>query len=660
MSGRLNRHRAASEKLPSCVYGTMVSKDQLRRQLSERVQSPQANTDEPISPRRQVRFEDNSPTVVKQPVQISSSFVERRTTLSRATSQKSPDYHRQVSSPTRREEDGEEGSLEALVSLYDDGDGKVKGVVELSTLRQRRVPCIKVRVICLIDVSGSMLLKGDKRQCRSKISILQKMAVDVIDALEDEEDFFGVLTFGEETRVLCPLTRVTASMRTHVKSTVSELNKNGGFSAVTDLSSALLQAVEMLTVAQQDEGLLYRNCIIVFSDGEVNAGETDPRELVHVTRDKMRQCHLPPDVQSDLWVNVSCVTTGAHFSHSLYLLSKMCGSDAYFYVDGSKNFPEADMLIPLMLRKTACAQMVSVTVRAGNGASLDTARCSQEYSVRRRSGREVERGTMTYFIHDLPSGIKKTFQLSVHLDQSSSSSPPSAAALDEDFLSVDVQYVDPLGVLYTINKSIHRQEVLSLTSCRDRALETVVKRAKTQMRSIMQVACRQVAAELERSQDTPDDDLVQAMVNAAVEAGKKEVEELAQEVLSQLEDGHVKKEEFEQFARALQANLNKLRSLVQTTAAGRCWQYTKAMSSAVARELPTVSCVLSKSSTLCPLPRPRGCDSKRTQALSIFVLGEEEEDKKGAGEYGNLLHNAAHDVARSLADVLKAVETSSL
>ena len=85
--------------------------------------------------------------------------------------------------------------------------------MELSTLHQRRAPHVKVRVICLIDVSGSMLLKGDKRNLRSKISIMKNMAVDIVDALEDEEDFFGVMAFGDKARLVCPLTRVTSATR---------------------------------------------------------------------------------------------------------------------------------------------------------------------------------------------------------------------------------------------------------------------------------------------------------------------------------------------------------------------------------------------------------------------------------------------------------------
>ncbi|KAL8587234.1 hypothetical protein ACOMHN_013318 [Nucella lapillus] len=392
--------------------------------------------------------------------------------------------------------------------------------------------------------------------------------------------------------------------------------------------------------------LLYRNCIIVFSDGEINAGETDPRDLVHLTREKIRECRLPRDMLADLWVNISCVTTGTSFSQALYLLSKMCGSDAYFYVDGSKNFPEADMMIPLMLRKMACAQMVSVTIRASNGALLETHKCSQEYSVRRRGGREVSRDTMAYFIHDLPSGIQKTFQVSLDLEQLSS--------LDKDFLSVDVQYVDPLGILYTTSKTIHHQEVVSVTSNKTKALEIVAKTTMNQLRHVLQMTCRQVATVLETTPDDPD--AVKGSVSAAVQAGKEEADAVVGDILSQLEAGKLRSE-FERFVKAVNANLSKLQSLVENNSCsqGKCWQYTKAISSAVARELPTVTNVVAQSAVVCPLPK-QGCDSKRTQALSIYVLGEEGE----GGDGGSLLHDAAKDVAKCLADVLKAMGSATI
>jgi hypothetical protein len=82
------------------------------------------------------------------------------------------------------------------------------------------------------------------------------------------------------------------------------------------------------------------------------------------------------------------------------------------------------------------------------------------------------------------------------------------------------------------------------------------------------------------------------------------------------------------------------------------WQFAKAMSSAVARQLPTVTSILVKPEVVCPLLPAREGESARTHALSLYVMGLEEE---GEGE-GVKLINAAKDVASSLADVLKALE----
>ncbi|XP_070201720.1 uncharacterized protein [Littorina saxatilis] len=550
---------------------------------------------------------------------------------------------KQACAPQRIETNSEEGSLDARVTVCEDDDGMVKGVLELSTLRQRSASHIKVRVICLIDVSGSMLLKGDKQNLRSKLRIMKNMAAEIIEALEDEEDFFGVMTFGEESRVICPLTKVSASTRSKVKIQISELDKGRGFSAVTDLSSAMLQAVDMLTTAQRDDSLRYRNCIIVFSDGEVNAGETDPAKLVHVTREKIREFAMPRDVLADLWVNVSCVTTGSNFSHSLYLLSKMCGSDAYFFIDGSKNHPEADMLIPLMLRKTACAQMVSVTIRAVNGATLETGKCSQEYTVRRKRGRETERDTVSYFLHDLPKGAKKTFQICLDIGRF-----PDP---DQSFLSVDIQYVDPLGVLHNVKKSLRRQEVVTLESDKPKALQVLAKTAMNDLRQVLQNTCRNVANILQDADANHDADPegVKTSVSVAIQTGKNEAKAITDDILGKMDDDVTVRAEMEEFHNAVLANLNKMESLVKRNATdmGRCWQYAKAMSSAVVRELPTVTNVVVKPQVVCPLPEVDESESARTQALSMYV------------SQGSLLHDAAKGVAQSLADVLKALEAAS-
>lgn len=540
------------------------------------------------------------------------------------------------------------------MDVYDDEFGAVRGVVHLSTLRQTCVPRIKVRVVCLIDVSGSMLLKGDKLKSRSKIAIMKNMAVDVIDALDDDEDFMGVMTFGEETRVVCPLTKVSSASRTNVKQTVSKLDEISGFSAVTDLSSALLQAVDMLTAAQQDESLLYRNCIIVFSDGEVNAGETEPRDLVHVVREKIRDCHMPRDILADLWVNVSCVTTGSNFSHSLYLLSKMCGSDAYFFVDGNKSHPEAEMLIPLMLRKTACAQMVSINVRTSNGASLATQKCSQEYTVRRRGGLTSDNDSISYFLHDMPTGSQKTFTLALDIAKVRASSC-------DDFLFVDVQYVDSVGALHTVKKSLGLQQMVALKEDKERLLEVITMEGISELRQLLQTTCRNVANLLE---DVPSEDNTDSNdIIWPIKDGQKELQRIKDEYARRFQGqglGHLQTDRFDAFAKAIEDNISKLKQTVHQNSRNRerGWQYAKAMSSAVIRELPTVSNVLAQPRVVCPLPEAKGCESKRTQALSMYIFGGDTDADGIYADRAAVFHNAVSDVAKTLADVLKMMEPS--
>lgn len=579
--------------------------------------------------------------------------------------------------PSRTPTEPDDGALDADVSLFEDDYGKVQGVVELSTLRQKRLPHIKVRVICLIDVSGSMLLKGDKRNRRSKISILKNMAVDMIDALEEEQDYFGVVTFGEESRVICPLAKVSAANSAMVKETVASLDKSGVFSSVTNLSSALLLAVGMLNAAQaQESSLVYRNCIIIFSDGEVNAGKTDPQTLVHVTREKIREVATPAGVLGDLWVNVSCVTTGSQFSEALYLLSKMCGSDAYFFVDGSRNHPEADMLVPLMLRKTACAQMVSVTVSASHGARIVPRDCSQEYSVRRKQGRGLQKvGScegVSYFIHDMPVGAKKSFKITLEIGTSCQGSRGSYSddnlrnneSLDGcPLLSVSVQYVDAGGVLREISKHVQRQNVLSVRSPeRSRAVRVMANAAVCSLRQIFQNTCRNVAKILDDGSCHDDDpETWKALVSMEVQTGIGELKLAADEVLPYL-DATDLRSEFQSIVKAINSNLSKLQSVVtrqicsSSASRGKSWQFIKAMSSAVSRQLPTISNVLVEQEIVCPLQEASSCESVRTHALNLYVFGAEDaEDEERSGDLRRRLHNAAGVVATSLAHVLKTL-----
>lgn len=91
--------------------------------------------------------------------------------------------------------------------------GKV--VMKLSTKQDIDVHCVKARILILVDISGSMGIKYDRRRKHSKLSRMKKFAIDLVDSLDDG-DFASVVTFGEKTNVLVPLQEITSKTRVRI------------------------------------------------------------------------------------------------------------------------------------------------------------------------------------------------------------------------------------------------------------------------------------------------------------------------------------------------------------------------------------------------------------------------------------------------------------
>ena len=53
-----------------------------------------------------------------------------------------------------------------------------------------------------------------------------------------------------------------------------------------------------------------KNSILVFTDGEINAGTTEPERLVHEVRQNIRQMVPSLSASNNQWVTISVVTTG--------------------------------------------------------------------------------------------------------------------------------------------------------------------------------------------------------------------------------------------------------------------------------------------------------------------------------------------------------------
>ncbi|XP_046557826.1 uncharacterized protein LOC124267043 isoform X1 [Haliotis rubra] len=564
--------------------------------------------------------------------------------------ERSIDYiPRGTSSTENGEEDGDQKVVLRRTSTSKKGEDCVdfevfltesqnmlRGVLELSTLHHDVIDKVKLRVVCVFDVSGSMLLKCGRSRQHSKLTKLKKMATDLVDVMEEGDDYFGIVAFGEVTRVVCPLTKVDERSRGNLKEAISSIDK--AIDSKTDLVMGVHRAVELLKSGQQASDAAYRNAIIVFSDGEINSGITNADDVVHAVRQRIRESNPNPrNPQAELWLSVACVTTGGHVSDAMYLVSKHCGNDAYYYVDSDLAHPEVDMLIPLMLRKSAIAQYVTLDIKPGNGAALMEEKCTREHSVRRRrSGKKVP--NITYYLHDLQAGSQKHFSIAIDLSAYNRDD-------DKDVVSINLEYCDAQGEVHHVIRTIRFSDRLTPLKDPDKYDRAMLLSAKADMRNTFHNACREAATVLTEDGDP----------GTALHDGKTKLQELLTHygVMAKREET---KHKMADFSQALVCNLDKLIESMEKSRRGNGhkWSKLKAVSSAVVRETPNVSKLVAKSEIVCPLPVFKNCATTRMTALALKLYRKQEVTSVVFPNQN--LFDAAQVVMQSLSDIVSVLQ----
>ncbi|XP_055959017.1 uncharacterized protein LOC126830151 isoform X2 [Patella vulgata] len=531
------------------------------------------------------------------------------------------------------------------VFLLETQNDKVRGVLELSTLHHNVVDKVRTRIVCLFDVSGSMLLKCGKKKIDSKLTSLKKMVVDLIDALEHNEDYLGLVTFAEEAKTIIPLSLITESNRASIKKTIETMDQK--YSSRTDLCTGLITAIDMLKQEDEATKYIYRNAIIVFSDGEINSGITDVDALLHATRERIRQCKPQLALKSDQWLSISCVTTGGNVSEAMYLLSKFCGNDAYYYIDSNTVNPQTDMMIPVLLRKSAIAQFLTMTVLTENGAELDPNNCTWEHSIRRKH-RPISRATesvkISYYLHDMPAGSQKHFAVEVDLKNYRIHESP-------DLLNVELEFVDNKGNIQTTTKRVKFNDILTQTSSPTEYEKGVILLAKNDIRFSMQASCRKTANIIsEKDGSSPE---------AVLEDGILDIKKLTESYADRARQPETK-QTIHIYGREVVKNMSKLLETITKSSRGdgHKWTKIKAVSSSISRETPNVSNLVTGAGNLCPLPAVSDCATNRMRALALKIFQDQRADAEMYKKYGDKLKGAASDIVQSMGQIIDVLNAS--
>ncbi|XP_056012926.1 uncharacterized protein LOC125678503 isoform X5 [Ostrea edulis] len=501
-------------------------------------------------------------------------------------------------------------------------DEKGKVVMELSTKQAMEVHCVKARILILVDISGSMGIKYDRRRKHSKLSRMKKFAIELVDSLDDG-DFASVVTFGEKTQVLLPLQEINSNTRSNLKTVLETLDKTY-LSTKTNLSAGLSRAIDIFSERAKgpEDLLMYRNSIIVFSDGEINEGTKEPNKLVHEVREKIRRNAFDLDDSQNQWVSISTIATGNDISEAMYSLSKFCSSDAFYHLDVQKSeMDDPDLFLPVMLRKTAVVWNVSVVVEAVNGAVILDNETSQDNKVRLRgSVRGKGKTEKAFFYYDIPAA--STRHIGVALDMSNVDQAANTVVM-----KTKVEYTKASGLRMKYFIEIARGEFANRGGGKSEAIQAnLMHDARLISQNVLHRAAEHVktgniAASTEQLKQGQTE--LQAMMQryGAMAADEPESEPrrgrhcivstadtLMRSVRDMLDEVTVKPETECTYADSIMNTMQNLLTDLEGSKTqdsnepdGKSWAKIKAVSSAISREAPTISSDVD-TDRLAPLP----------------------------------------------------------
>ncbi|XP_021370361.1 uncharacterized protein LOC110461270 isoform X2 [Mizuhopecten yessoensis] len=490
-------------------------------------------------------------------------------------------------------------------------EGKGKVVLELTTAHQDVVKPLPARILLLVDTSGSMGIKVGRRR-RSKLNHLKSFVISMVKTLDDG-DQAALVTFGEDSNVLLPMSEINPRTLDTLTSQLEELDKSF-LSKKTDLSAGILTSLDVFgrVCKSQDDLLGYRNSIIVFSDGEINLGTQEPQRLVHEVREKIRAMSFGLDYTQNQWVSISTVVTGSNSTEIMHSLSKFCSSDAFYQLDTEKatSQAEVDFFLPVMMRKTAIAWNVALHVQSLNGATIVNADCTQENKVRLRGPKTTdgEKTQKAYFFYDIPAASEK--HVGIVIDLSRASQNPEVKVL-----TATINFTGISGKRRTVIKDVTLADLMTTDLAKKKeALEDIYMH---EARIVSQIAVSKAAEEIKSGRAEKS--------RTRLLEGQSDLQRLMESYGQKAEEEEVHID-ITPHAESVIKNLQSLLDAIETATGqdedvnGKNWIRMKVVSSAITREAPTTSDTVSDTDILCPLPKIRqvSSDNIRKQMVQVY------------------------------------------
>lgn len=299
------------------------------------------------------------------------------------------------------------------------------------------------------------------------------------------------------------------------------------------------------------------------------------------------------------------------------MLSKTCSSEAYYYINNDAEDPEAELFLPVLLRKTAVAWNISYVIETFHGIKFDDEKCSKDNRIRLRrsvSGRGVH-VEKAFFMYDFPAGHSR--QIGVAATWQSETSLQHLQP-EEVIFKLRVEFTNIKGQRLWQEQLITKEDIMNALHGRPNS-EANAAACKHEVQMVSGDVLRYAAEHMRVGDRTKS--------KAAIQDGQKDLEAILNEFgkLSQQEASSQNSVELNMYAKSVVDNLGALINSIEKSTEGEAWNKMKAMSTAIVRQSPNVSGTVVDSEVLCPFP---DIDRMETDALADPLQRVMEKKKK--------------------------------
>ena len=277
------------------------------------------------------------------------------------------------------------------------------------------------------------------------------------------------------------------------------------------------------------------------------------------------------------------------------MLSKTCSSDAYYYINKDTADLEAEIFVPVLLRKTAVAWNISYVIEAVHDVKFVDEKCSRDNQIRLRrsvrgNGLENEKA---YFLYDFPAA--HTRQIGV---VGSWLGPESIDTLDEDevIFKLRVEFTNIKGERFWQEQLVKKRDVMVALKNDGTDGETMTAECKHELQMMSSNVLRS-AADFVKGGD-------KRKSRSVMLDGKRSLEELMNDFGQKAQEATSSETTavFTNYARSVVDNLGALIDTIEESSAGESWNKMKAVATAIVRESPNVSESIVGGCALCPIP----------------------------------------------------------